>query len=66
VTRTGIAYRPSDALMSMAGNIESRLLVRLMLAVADLGSVMSSTGVVAIFVPVVLTWRSVCACLPGV
>ena len=40
--------------MSMAGNSESRLLVLLMLAVAGLGSVMSSTGVVAIFVPVVL------------
>jgi di/tricarboxylate transporter len=54
LTRTGIAYRLSDRLISMAGNSESRLLVLVMLAVAGLGSVMSSTGVVAIFVPVAL------------
>jgi hypothetical protein len=52
LTRTGIACRLSDHLISMAGNSESRLLTLLMLAVAALGSVMSSTGVVAIFIPV--------------
>src|SRR5262252_1705235 len=54
LTRTGIAYRLSDHLIGMAGTSEARLLVLLMLAVAALGSVMSSTGVVAIFVPVAL------------
>ena len=52
--RTGIAYRLGDWLMRAAGSSETRLLVLLMLAVAGLGSVMSSTGVVAIFIPVVL------------
>src|SRR5215467_7129863 len=52
LTRTGIAYRLSDHLIGMSGTSEARLLVLLMLAVAGLGSVMSSTGVVAIFVPV--------------
>ena len=54
LTRTGIGYRLSDHLISMSGTSEARLLVLLMLAVAGLGSVMSSTGVVAIFVPVAL------------
>ena len=54
LTRTGIAYRLSNTLIRLAGGSESRLLVLLMLATAGLGSVMSSTGVVAIFVPVAL------------
>ncbi|WP_312225215.1 SLC13 family permease [Stutzerimonas nitrititolerans] len=55
LVRTGIAYRLGDWLMRSAGSSETRLLVLLMLAVAGLGSVMSSTGVVAIFIPVVLS-----------
>ncbi|WP_312514490.1 SLC13 family permease [Stutzerimonas nitrititolerans] len=55
LVRTGIAYRLGDWLMRSAGSSESRLLILLMLAVAGLGSVMSSTGVVAIFIPVVLS-----------
>lgn len=54
LVRTGIAYRLGDWLVAKAGNSETRLLILLMLAVAGLGSVMSSTGVVAIFIPVVL------------
>lgn len=54
LVRTGIAYRLGDWLVARAGNSETRLLILLMLAVAGLGSVMSSTGVVAIFIPVVL------------
>jgi hypothetical protein len=54
LTRTGIAYRLSDHLIGMSGTSEARLLVLLMRAVSGLGSVMSSTGVVAIFVPVSL------------
>ena len=38
-----------------AGSSETRLIVLLMLTVAALGSVMSSTGVVAIFIPVVMS-----------
>ncbi len=54
LVRTGIAYRLGDWLVAKAGSSETRLLILLMLAVAGLGSVMSSTGVVAIFIPVVL------------
>ncbi|WP_017937299.1 SLC13 family permease [Zestomonas thermotolerans] len=55
LVRTGVAYRLGDWLVARAGNSETRLLVLLMLCVAGLGSVMSSTGVVAIFIPVVLS-----------
>ncbi|UPQ81793.1 SLC13 family permease [Pseudomonas knackmussii] len=55
LVRTGIAYRLGEWLMRSSGSSETRLMVLLMLAVAGLGSVMSSTGVVAIFIPVVLT-----------
>ena len=65
LTRTGIAYRLSDALISMSGSSEIRLLVFLMLAVAGLGSVMSSTGVVAIFVPVALNLAERLGVRPG-
>ena len=54
LVRTGIAFRLGDWLVAKAGGSETRLLVLLMLATAVLGSVMSSTGIVAIFIPVVL------------
>ena len=52
--RTGVAYRLSDGLTRYAGKSETRIIILLMLAVALLGSIMSSTGVVAIFIPVAL------------
>lgn len=55
LVRTGIAYQLGERLMHRAGNSETRLIILLMLTVAGLGSVMSSTGVVAIFIPVVLS-----------
>ena len=55
LVRTGIAYQLGDWMVRKAGNSEARLLVLLMLTVAGLGSVMSSTGVVAIFIPIVLS-----------
>ena len=54
LVRTGIANRIGDFLLHRAGGSEGRLLVLLMLAVSVLGAIMSSTGVVAIFIPVVL------------
>lgn len=54
LARTGIAHQLSDWLIGKAGNSETRLIVLLMVTVAGLGSVMSSTGVVAIFIPVTL------------
>lgn len=54
LVRTGVAQRLGDWLTHTAGGSETRMLVLLMLAVGILGSVMSSTGVVAIFIPVAL------------
>jgi di/tricarboxylate transporter len=54
LVRTGVARRVGDWLHATAGSDETRLLVLLMGAVALLGAVMSSTAVVAIFIPVVL------------
>jgi di/tricarboxylate transporter len=54
LVRTGVAQRLGDRLAARAGRSEARLLVLLMLAAAALGSVMSSTGVVAIFIPIAL------------
>lgn len=54
LVRTGIAYQVSEWLMRVAGASEIRVLVLLMLSIAGLGSFMSSTGIVAIFIPVVL------------
>src|SRR5262245_6110975 len=52
--RTGVVTQLGDWLTTRAGSSETRLIVLLMVAVAALGSVMSSTAVTAIFVPVAL------------
>ncbi len=54
LVRTGIAIQIGDFLLRRSGGRETHLLVWLMLAVSTLGSLMSSTGVVAIFIPVTL------------
>jgi di/tricarboxylate transporter len=54
LVRTGVARRLGDWLNAKAGGSDKRLLILLMLAVGGLGSLMSSTAVVAIFIPVVL------------
>ncbi len=51
---TGVARRLGDWLDVKAGKSDNRLLILLMTAVGGLGSLMSSTAVVAIFIPVVL------------
>lgn len=58
LVRTGVATKMGSWLMSVAGSSETKMLILLMLTVAGLGAFMSSTGVVAIFIPVVL---SVCS-----
>ncbi|WP_262266836.1 SLC13 family permease [Klebsiella variicola] len=55
LVRTGVAAKMGAWLVSVAGNSETKMLVYLMLTVAGLGAFMSSTGVVAIFIPVVLS-----------
>lgn len=54
LVRTGVANQVSDWLMRVSGASETKVLVLLMLCIAGLGSFMSSTGIVAIFIPVVL------------
>ena len=54
LVRTGVARRLGDWINATAGGSETRLLVLLMVSVAGLGSMMSSTAVVAIFIPVVM------------
>ena len=55
LVRTGGATKMGAWLVSVAGNSETKMLIYLMLTVAGLGAFMSSTGVVAIFIPVVLS-----------
>ena len=54
LVRTGVAQRLGDFVVRHAGRRESRLVALLMPIVTGIGSFMSSTGVVAIFIPVVL------------
>jgi len=54
LVRTGLAQRMSTLILRVARGNETVLIVALMLAVGAMGSVMSSTGVVAIFIPIVL------------
>ncbi len=54
LVRTGVARRMGDWLAASAGGSATRVTVLLMIAAAGLGAVMSSTAVVAIFIPIVL------------
>ncbi len=54
LVRTGVARRLGDWINAKAGGSELGLVALLMLAVGTLGSLMSSTAIVAIFIPVVL------------
>lgn len=65
LARAGVAQRVGDWLVARAGGREARLLALLMAATAGLGSVMSSTAVVAIFVPVALRVAARVGSAPG-
>jgi len=54
LVRTGVARRIGDWLIATTGSSETKLLVLLMISVCALGSMMSSTAVTAIFIPVAL------------
>ncbi len=54
LSRTGVARMVGDWVLKHGGKSEARLLVLVMGGAALLGSVMSSTAVVALFIPVVL------------
>jgi len=65
LVRTGIVYRLGDWLVKTSGSSEIRLVILLMSSAALLSSVMSSTGVVAVFIPVVLSVAARLKILPG-
>ncbi len=50
--RTGVAFAIGNWLMRVGGTSETRMMILLMLVVAGLSAFMSSTGAVAIFIPV--------------
>src|SRR5262252_5902975 len=54
LVRTGVARSLGDWLTVRAGSSEVRLIALLMIVVCGLGSMMSSTAVTAIFIPVAL------------
>ncbi|MBN3153831.1 SLC13 family permease, partial [Pectobacterium brasiliense] len=65
LVRTGVAYQVGDWLVRVAGSSEMKMLILLMVTVALLGAFMSSTGVVAIFIPVVLSVSARMKISPG-
>ena len=54
LARTGVATAVGDWILKKGGSNETRLLILIMLSASLLGSVMSSTAIVAIFIPIVL------------
>ena len=54
LARTGVARAVGAWILKKGGTSETRLLVLIMLGAGLLGSIMSSTAVVAIFIPIVL------------
>jgi di/tricarboxylate transporter len=65
LVRTGVARRLGDWLIARAGSSDVLLLVLLMLVVCALGSMMSSTAVTAIFIPVALRIAQSTGTSPG-
>ncbi len=65
LVRTGVAQRLGELIVRHAGASEVRLIAMLMVVVAVIGSVMSSTGVIAIFIPVVLRIARSSGLAPG-
>ncbi|WP_173634838.1 SLC13 family permease [Paramixta manurensis] len=65
LVRTGVALQLGEWLIKMSGSSETRMLVLLMLTVAGLGAFMSSTGVVAIFIPVAISIAAKMGTSPG-
>src|ERR1700756_2555961 len=55
LVNTGVAHRLGEAVLRMGGASESRLIMLIMLLAGGIGAFMSSSAVVAMFIPVVLT-----------
>ncbi|MGP1346756.1 MAG: SLC13 family permease [Phycisphaerales bacterium] len=54
LVRTGVARMVGDIIIKKTGGSEVRLIVMLMISVCAMGSLMSSTAVTAIFIPIAL------------
>ncbi len=54
LARTGVARAVGDWILKQGGSNETRLLILIMVGAALLGAIMSSTAIVAIFIPIVL------------
>src|SRR5262245_6805853 len=54
LVNTGVAHRLGEVVMKAGGGHETRLLVLIMLLVGGIGAFMSSSAIVAMFIPVVL------------
>lgn len=65
LVKTGIAHRLGQWLMHVGGASEVRLIALLMAVVAIVGAFMSSTGIVAIFIPVGLSIAARSGIQPG-
>src|SRR5215475_16207640 len=52
---TGVSYRLGEAVMKMGGSNEARLIALVMALAGTVGAFMSSSAIVAMFIPVVLT-----------
>ncbi len=65
LSRTGVALAVGNWLMRVGGSSEIRVMILLMLTVAVLSAFMSSTGAVAIFIPVVLSLAAKIGVGPG-
>lgn len=53
--RTGVSSKVGQLILKFSGDSPKKLMIFLMLAVGIIGSVMSSTGIVALFIPVALS-----------
>ncbi|MFN7375174.1 MAG: SLC13 family permease [bacterium] len=65
LVRTGVARKLGDILISKTGKSQTKLIVLLMVSVCGLGSIMSSTAVTAIFIPVALRISQSTGTQPG-
>lgn len=65
LVRTGVARQLGDWLTRKAGSSETKLIALLMIVVCGLGSMMSSTAVTAIFIPVALRISQSTGAPPG-
>lgn len=58
LSRTGVSYRVGEFILKKSGRSIPRVIVLMMVSVAVLGSVMSTTAIIAIFLPIVINMCS--------